>query len=269
MGMSLSILATPPPGAFTAPSLAKVGSQVDKAVASGHAAYLKDAPNLPATDPKSAATVASVVAAIGGPPSLTKENREVDFMREMQADRTVEQTRAMRGYDFGGTSRIWKKELKRWQETVEPDRAKAGEALLLEALKVNTTATNRAKEMHDRDRPYVVDTDIKSIAVLPTSKHRSFPSGHSSSAHAAAGVLAALDPAEGPRLLAMASDVSKSRVYAGVHFPTDVAAGAMLGTYVADHVLATSGAKLLAAATEPAKTAPIADAGAAAAAVAA
>lgn len=249
--MTLSMLSAPAPSAYTAPSLRNVASQVDKAVARGHAAYRDDASRLPSVDRDDRSLIAAAMDSIGTPPRLSHEDRELTLIRRLHRERTSQQDRAQRGHEFGGTSRIWKKELQRWQRGVDADTAQQGEQLLLDTLHVTHRATDRAKNIHERDRPYVVDDRIKALRLLPTSDHRSFPSGHSSSAHAAATVLSALDPPQSERLLGMARDVALSRVYAGVHFPTDVAAGAHLGTYVADHMIARQGAALVAASRPP------------------
>ncbi|CAL9440165.1 hypothetical protein SUDANB120_02223 [Streptomyces sp. enrichment culture] len=57
----------------------------------------------------------------------------------------------------------------------------------------------------------------------------SFPSGHSASAFAFATGLALHAPALGAAVAPVAASVAFSRVYTGVHYPSDVAAGAALG----------------------------------------
>ncbi|WP_424213102.1 bifunctional phosphatase PAP2/diacylglycerol kinase family protein [Streptomyces sp. BI20] len=57
----------------------------------------------------------------------------------------------------------------------------------------------------------------------------SFPSGHSASAFAFATGVALESPALGAVLAPVAGSVAFSRVYTGVHYPADVAAGAALG----------------------------------------
>ncbi|MYR01198.1 phosphatase PAP2 family protein, partial [Streptomyces sp. SID6139] len=57
----------------------------------------------------------------------------------------------------------------------------------------------------------------------------SFPSGHAASAAAFAVGVALESPAWGAAVAPLAFSVAASRVYTGVHFPSDVLAGAALG----------------------------------------
>lgn len=89
---------------------------------------------------------------------------------------------------------------------------------------------------------YALNTVLKTIvrrrrpqlaklpALISTPTSLSFPSAHASSSFAAARAFSALLP--GAPLYAGATAMALSRVYLGVHYPSDIAAGALLGTLV-------------------------------------
>ena len=88
-----------------------------------------------------------------------------------------------------------------------------------------------------RQRPFQVDPSIHVIGRSPKGVDSSFPSGHAARAFAGARVIATLEPAMANDAYALAREVAVSRIYAGVHFATDVIAGARLGVYLAESVL--------------------------------
>jgi len=89
---------------------------------------------------------------------------------------------------------------------------------------------------------YLLNTALKAVvrrkrpalenlpALIRTPTSLSFPSGHASSSFAAAAAYSRLMP--GAPLYATATAMALSRVYLGVHYPSDIAVGALLGTAV-------------------------------------
>lgn len=141
---------------------------------------------------------------------------------------------ARRMADDGATG-MWYDLARRHRQDVGPVQGWLGTALLAATMASNAAVTQVAKQRFDRERPYQVDTSIRPPVDLPHDS--SYPSGHTSSAFAAARVIASLAPTLATEAYALATQVAASRVYAGVHFPTDVVAGALLGTGVAEAAL--------------------------------
>ena len=69
--------------------------------------------------------------------------------------------------------------------------------------------------------------------LVPRPKDYSFPSGHTLSSVAAAVVLLHSFPLLGVAALSLALSIGFSRLYLCVHYPTDVAAGGLLGLFTA------------------------------------
>ena len=112
-----------------------------------------------------------------------------------------------------------------------PSRAaviwQAALAILLAAL----IADAILKPIVGRARPFMVARDVAVIDTRPSSS--SFPSGHAATSFAGAAVLALAWPAGRAALWALALLVAFSRVYVGVHYPLDIAAGALVGLFAA------------------------------------
>ncbi len=84
-------------------------------------------------------------------------------------------------------------------------------------------------------RPAQRDPSLPTL--VPAPSHPSFPSAHSCFSFAAAGVLAASFPADAAELIGMASEAGEARIWAGIHYPVDVAAGQRIGEQVADRAV--------------------------------
>jgi undecaprenyl-diphosphatase len=82
----------------------------------------------------------------------------------------------------------------------------------------------------DRSRP--PDSGIGVEPLVTTPLDPSFPSGHTLTAFAAAAAVSSFHPRFRWPLFALAGLVGLSRIYLGVHFWLDVAAGAALGVAV-------------------------------------
>lgn len=87
------------------------------------------------------------------------------------------------------------------------------------------------KKISSRKRPCEIEPHCWAH-ILPPDRF-SFPSGHTITAFAVAVALGAFYPAMLPALLLCALSIAASRVLLGMHFLSDVLAGALLGTGLA------------------------------------
>lgn len=103
--------------------------------------------------------------------------------------------------------------------------------LLLFSLAANAMVCNLLlKPLVARTRPY----DLYGYDILiPPVGDGSFPSGHTSASFAAATAIYAMNKKWGVAAYAFATLMGFSRLYLGVHFPTDVLAGAAIGVLMA------------------------------------
>ena len=129
-----------------------------------------------------------------------------------------------------------------WAETVDRDqvfnlatelgpwfqaaRLPRTDAFFRELTREIRTFERAAKVAHPRERPWVVDARVRPCVPLPASG--SYPSGTALQAGVWAELLAEAFPAAAGALRARAVRAGEARVLAGVHFPSDVAAGAAL-----------------------------------------
>lgn len=110
----------------------------------------------------------------------------------------------------------------------ERGRRTAEEALV--AVSVTSVLANLvAKGLFRRPRP---TESVPTARRLPLPASFSMPSGHTASGAAFTRVVGAAYPGLRPPLTALAAAIGFSRVYTGVHHPTDVLAGWLLGRTV-------------------------------------
>jgi undecaprenyl-diphosphatase len=102
--------------------------------------------------------------------------------------------------------------------------------LTLAAVLLGSLLSTLAKLAIDRPRPPLGDAGISALGALPSTS--SFPSGHATTAFAAAAALAWLRPSLRVWAFGLAALVAVSRVYLGMHYAGDVLAGAALGTAI-------------------------------------
>lgn len=100
------------------------------------------------------------------------------------------------------------------------------------ALIANAVINNLIlKNLVDRTRPYEVIDGLKCIIIKP--KDASFPSGHTSAGFSVSSVIFGETPRRiGIAAITLAALIGFSRLYVGVHFPTDVLFGMLSGILI-------------------------------------
>lgn len=101
--------------------------------------------------------------------------------------------------------------------------------LLTSALAKSFWTTTTIKHLVGRPRPGVTYDDVNFVDDYIRTDNESFPSGHTTGAFAVATVLSEQYPDYTPYFYTYATLMGVSRVYTGVHYPSDVLAGAALG----------------------------------------
>jgi membrane-associated phospholipid phosphatase len=129
--------------------------------------------------------------------------------------------------------------LERWSKEKMPTPAPTWlprvMSLLTVAVDDATVAAWDAKYAYSRQRPSEVDPTI--VTAIAVGAEPSYPSEHAAAATAAADVLRYLFPQDAGRFDALAEEAGRSRIMAGVAFPSDVAAGQTIGHQVAAAVI--------------------------------
>ncbi|MBV7394772.1 phosphatase PAP2 family protein [Mameliella alba] len=189
---------------------------------------------------------ATGTVAIGGAPLVTLEapgnghlaDKQLPYLRtyaDLRADRLNEiimQTGDIQSF-FGLVGYM------------APDATKWTLALNQAMLRLCTAIEMPLKHGFDVARPIAMSRKVQPL--IQTPGHGAWPSGHATEAFACATLLsrlfmnAAVDPVQqitaGSELYRHAERIAMNRTVAGVHFPTDSMAGAVLGVSVAEALI--------------------------------
>lgn len=151
--------------------------------------------------------------------------RKINLNRNTKLDNTFRFVTNTRGYISSGviagitTYALLKKDSTTLRKTIT----------IASSLLVTTTITIILKYSVNRDRPFETYPDIEKLS---SGGSPSFPSGHTSEAFSTATALSI----EYPKwyviapVLTWATTVGYSRMHLGVHYPSDVLAGAIIGS---------------------------------------
>ena len=112
-------------------------------------------------------------------------------------------------------------------------------SLLEDAERDSKVYTSKAKDYFGRPRPK--DAESRVQPAVKADNDRAYPSGHATRGTLWALILSEIAPKEKNSLIARGQEVGWDRVLAGVHYPSDVYAGEVLGQALAQSMLKNTG----------------------------
>ena len=136
-----------------------------------------------------------------------------------------------------------------------PDELPQTRELMNQVYNQARAVSGAAKDQWVRKRPPLADKRI--VPCVQLEKTNSYPSGHATRGIVWATVLSEMFPEHRAELMARGRQIGEDRFLAGMHYPSDVVAGQVLGAEIAKRLLSNDAFK---AALEKAKDECLADA---------
>lgn len=167
------------------------------------------------------------------PPPPASVDADLNQLRKIVAERKTADLERISWWSVGGPSYRWNElildeMLKRF---VTQPLASRHLALVHAAFDDAIAATFTTKKLYGRSRPSQVDPSLSVTLAVPDSP--SYPSDFAAAATVAVDLVGYLMPEAKPQFQALAEEAIRTRLLAGVEFPSDVAAGRELGRKVA------------------------------------
>lgn len=157
---------------------------------------------------------------------------EQDLVRQVARHRTAEQARLAQHFARLDVFKMLAPVIGDWASANTLPRT----AVVFEQIRrAGRPAIEAAKNAWNRDRPYVLNPGIEPAVERP--RNTSYPSGHSADAMIYASMLIELFPELAADWQQQAALVSWSRLVGGVHYPSDLLAGKLLGAAIARELL--------------------------------
>ncbi|WP_082233157.1 vanadium-dependent haloperoxidase [Halobacillus massiliensis] len=164
--------------------------------------------------------------------------KKIDFYEELKEVKytlnhlTKEQKKIAIYYGSGVPTKQWSPVIDRLIDTYNVSPTYAARILAVVQAAVNDTmmVVWDMKYKWDTARPDQYDQKLRTI--LCTPRFPTYPSGHATMSGCSEVVLSYFFPSEAKKLKKIAEDDAVSRLYAGVHFPSDNEEGIKLGRYI-------------------------------------
>lgn len=110
--------------------------------------------------------------------------------------------------------------------------------MLVRVFKFTDRVTSYFKRKYDRNRPVVTDPTLRPCVETPSGA-TSYPSSHSSMGYVSACILKEVFPAISKNITEYGKWIGQTRAIVGVHHPSDVVAGWILGEAICSTLLRT------------------------------
>lgn len=120
--------------------------------------------------------------------------------------------------------------------TAQPAALPKTAAFFDRVAKLDKVEAKEAKEFWKHPRPSVVSAQVHALSKEKPDDW-SYPSGHATFGYSTAVLLANMLPEKRAAIFARADVYGEHRIVMGVHFPSDVEAGKIAGTVIADEIL--------------------------------
>ncbi|QEC48776.1 phosphatase PAP2 family protein [Baekduia soli] len=174
-----------------------------------------------------------VLATVGGPPSGAVQHDELLALHRIDAARTPAGVAAATWLEAHGKKDVWKLFDKQYGAFVAKPEAKQSAAVFKATYKLGNLLAAQGKAHFGRPSPYIADPSLHALNQQRFVKKFSYPAKHAVLSFALSSVLSHYEPERAGEYRWMTDEVAFSRLYAGGHYPSDIVAGAYIGTLVA------------------------------------
>ncbi len=172
---------------------------------------------------------------IVAPPTAVQTKAELQTLKKGMTQLDEKKIQAIKYWDAGAPAYRWNQVLPGFINQKQDVQLRMPGAWMNIAIYDATILAWKEKLKYKRNRPGVSDPSLKPLIKSPVTY--SYPCEHSVTAAAAATVLAYFFPAKADSIMQMAHAASKSRMDAGVQFPSDIEAGWTLGELVGKQII--------------------------------
>jgi acid phosphatase (class A) len=167
-------------------------------------------------------------------PSSAVQQADLDRLLDVQRSRTPEQVQRAQADT--------QKSVFRFADVLGPrftaENLPKTAALFKAAASDAAAIAKQGKDHFRRMRPYLVSDKVHpSIALDPKDIDNSYPSGHATFGYMSAILLAQMVPEKRAALFARGREYGENRIVDGVHYPSDIEAGRIDGTIVAQALM--------------------------------